>query len=189
MIGKRLLLVLALIILSAVSGWMLDTFSPPAKKVEQPLRHDPDYYMDDFNAITMNVSGDPRYSLQAKRLNHYPDDDTTELNRPHLEIHQEDASLWKIDADRGWISSDGELILLLGGVHIHRSSSMDARTYSLNTEELRVRPDDEYAETDKHVTIKSGRDTTEAVGMRAYIKEGKLQFLSKAQGRYEPSKR
>ena len=50
---------------------------------------------------------------------------------------------------------------------------------------LRFHPDDEYAETDKHVKIKNGDSITEAVGMRAWLGEGRIQFLSRTRGKYE----
>jgi len=185
---KRLLLVLGLILVSGLVGWLMEGVGPRRPPSEEELRHDPDYYMEKFTVTAMNSAGQPRYRLDGDHMQHYPDDDTTELTKPHIEIYAEAAPPWYIDAERGWVSADGELVLLLGGVLARQEDTAAKRTTTLTSDELRIRPNDEYAETDKPVTLKSGPNIVEAIGMRAYIREGRLQLLSNARGKYEPAR-
>lgn len=183
--ARRILAILLIIIVSGLSGLFLDSVTPDKDKEDEKLRHDPDYYLTDFTVTTMGENGKPKHILAAKRMNHYPDDDTTELLKPHIEIYRIKEPRWNIDSKRGWVSSDGKLVLLLGNVHVRRKGSATNEPVNLWTEELRFHPDDEYAETDKHVRIKNGDSITEAVGMRAYLGEGRIQFLSRTRGSYE----
>ena len=49
---------------------------------------------------------------------------------------------------------------------------------SIITSEVKILTDEEYAETEKPATI-SGKDTTvNATGVRAWLREGRLQLLS-----------
>lgn len=185
MTAKRLLLLLLIVLLSGLSGWLLDNLTDQEKEKEDLPRHDPDFFMENFTVTAMNTTGTPRYKLSADKMKHYPDDDTSELNRPHITIFRIDTPPWIIDADRGWASANGELVLLIGNVRVNREASASTRAMSLTTEELRLRPNDDYAETDKPVTIVSGKDITRAIGMRAYLKEGRLQLLSSARGKYD----
>ncbi|MDH5191934.1 MAG: LPS export ABC transporter periplasmic protein LptC [Gammaproteobacteria bacterium] len=183
--ARRILAILLIIIVSGLSGLFLDSVTPDKEKEEKKLRHDPDYYVIDFTVTTMGENGKPKHLLVAERMNHYPDDDTTELLKPHMEIYRIKEPAWHIDSNRGWVSSDGKLVLLLGKVHIRRKGSKTNEPVNLWTEELRFHPDDEYAETDKHVKIKNGNSITEATGMRAWLGEGRIQFLSRTRGSYE----
>jgi len=185
---KRLLLVLGLILLSGIAGWLMEDVGSRRPAGEEELRHDPDYYMEKFTVTAMNDAGQPRYRLDGEYMQHYPDDDTTELTKPHIEIYAEAGPPWYIDAERGWVSADGELVLLLGGVVARQENPDTKRTRILSSDELRVRPNDEYAETDKPVTLTSGPNIVQAIGMRAYIGEGRLQLLSNARGKYEPAR-
>lgn len=185
MTAKRLLLLLLIVLLSGLSGWLLDNLTEQDKEKQARPRHDPDFFMENFTVTAMNTTGTPRYKLSADKMKHYPDDDTSELSRPHIIVFRAQTPPWIIDANRGWISANGELVLLIGNVKVNRKASAETRAMSLTTEELRLRPNDDYAETDKAVTIVSGKDVTRAIGMRAYLKEGRLQLLSSARGKYD----
>ena len=186
--ARRLLAIALIIVISGLSGLFLDTFKTPDEPVEEKLRHDPDYYVKDFSVTTMGENGKPKHLLVATQMDHYPDDDTTGLLKPRMEIYRTPEPQWDINSERGWVSSDGKLVLLLGDVRIKRKGSATNEPVNLWTEELRYRPEDQYAETDKHVKIKNGDSITEAVGMRAWLNEGKIQFLSRTKGSYETSR-
>ncbi len=54
----------------------------------------------------------------------------------------------------------------------------------LMTEDLLVRPDKKYAETDNDVHLQDNSGTTHAKGMKADIEKSKIQFLSSVKGAY-----
>ncbi len=81
-------------------------------------RHDPDYYIENFTAIGMDENGQRRYVLEAERMVHYPDDDTALLDNPHVIKYEEGVPPQHTYSDSGWISSDGNEILLTGNVRV-----------------------------------------------------------------------
>ena len=81
-------------------------------------RHDPDYYIENFTATGMNELGQRAYVLQAERMAHFPDDGSALLDNPHLIEYSNDAAPRHTYADSGWLSGNGEDLLLEGNVKI-----------------------------------------------------------------------
>jgi lipopolysaccharide export system protein LptC len=81
-------------------------------------RHDPDYYVENFTATGMDENGRRKYVLEAERLVHYPDDDTALLDKPHVIKYEEGSPPQHTYADSGWVSSDGNEVLLTGNVRV-----------------------------------------------------------------------
>ncbi|MEW6354426.1 MAG: LPS export ABC transporter periplasmic protein LptC [Pseudomonadota bacterium] len=183
---RRTLAILSVLLaLAALSQWLrtLDDFAPPAVRIS----HDPDYTMEDFTVTAMGVTGKPEHRLQAAYMAHYPDDMTTEFTQPHITVYRSDGSApWHIHAERGWMAADHKFILLRGDVLIENPDAPPLRVVRLTTRELRVLADEEYAETDQPVTIRSKTGVTKGVGMKAYLKDGRLQLLSQVRGSYAP---
>ena len=93
---------------------------------------------------------------------------------------------WEVRATEGWLSVADELLLLKGDVRIERRPGPDNGAVEIVTDELKVLLDKEYAETDRPVTIKHQQGVTEAVGMNASLREGRLQLLNQVRGIYVP---
>jgi lipopolysaccharide export system protein LptC len=55
---------------------------------------------------------------------------------------------------------------------------------TLLTRDLTIYPQREYAETGAAVTITSGRNEMQAVGMRLDLSDGRLELLSETKGKY-----
>lgn len=53
------------------------------------LRHDPDYYIENFTATGLDKNGKRRFVIKAKRMAHFPDDDTALLDYPQITQYQE----------------------------------------------------------------------------------------------------
>jgi len=81
-------------------------------------RHDPDYYIENFTATGMDENGQRRYVLEAERLVHFPDDDTALLDNPHVIQYEDGAPPRHTYSESGWISSDGNEVLLTGNVRV-----------------------------------------------------------------------
>ncbi len=182
---KRVASLLLLVAAAVFSAWLLDRLdesAPPRHKAE---RHDPDYYMVDFVRTQMGLRGLPKNKLRADYMVHYPDDDTIELLRPNLEIYRDQQAPWHVLAERGWLSSDNEVVYLYGEVRIWRNSPDGERQLELITSDLKVLPKDEYAETAKAVTLLGPNTRYEAVGMRMQLGKGRLELLNEVKSRYE----
>jgi lipopolysaccharide export system protein LptC len=118
MIGRRKLAVI-LVISAGVSYWILQALTEDEEISIRELAHYPDYYMHDFTTLTMDIEGKPKNRLTAEYMAHYPDDNTSELNQPRMEIFQESKPPIYVRSDKGWVTSDNEVILLSGNVYLY----------------------------------------------------------------------
>ena len=90
MFNERWKLALILIIVAGFSYWALEKLTEDSATKLSKLAHYPDYYMENFTTLTMNQDGTPKNRLNARYMAHYPDDNTSELHNPELEIFRLD---------------------------------------------------------------------------------------------------
>ena len=174
-----------LLALAAGSWWLRQGEEDTTPRQAHPA-HTPDYWIDGLSARTMDAQGRPRRLLQAESMRHFPDDDSTELTRPELTLLEAEGPPWRIRSELGWVSPDGELVLLQGEVHIERSGDGEARPLHLVTRDLRVQPKDEYAETEQAVRIDSGPHWLESNGLQAWLREPvRIKLLADVRGHYD----
>lgn len=176
-----------LLVAAAVSWWLVQYEGPAVRPVAKSGPREIDYYITGLDVTRMTGAGQPAHRLRADHLRHFTDDDTTELQRPHLTVFQGEAPPWEIDSERAWISADGSLVLLSGEVLIERAGDAGTRPMRMLTRELRVQPHEDYAETDEKVRVESEADWLDAVGMQAWLRPpSRLKFLSQVKAYHVP---
>lgn len=79
-------------------------------------RHDPDYYIENFVATGLDKNGQRRFVIKAKRMAHFPDDDTALFDNPHIIQYEEGFAPRHTSADSGWMNSSGDEVLMTGNV-------------------------------------------------------------------------
>ena len=181
MFNSRWKLAFTLIIVAGLSYWLLDMLIIDDKEALAKLAHHPDYYMENFNTLKMNKEGTPKNHLSASYMAHYPDDNTTELDYPELKIFRENKLPINVRADKGWVTSSNEVILLTGNVHLYQLNDSGEMSLELMTKDARILIDKKYAETNKPTTLISKNSTTNSTGMRIYLEEQRMEFLSDVQ--------
>ena len=178
MFTGRWKLALLLAIIASVSYWVLDKLNEDDVTQLSKLAHYPDYYMENFTTLTMNQDGTPKNRLNATYLAHYPDDNTSELHEPQLEMFRQDKPPIIVKSDKGWVTSNNDVILLSGNVYLHQNDANGNPKLELITEDARILVGEKYAETDKATTLISKKSVTTAIGMRAYLQEQRMEFLN-----------
>lgn len=182
---RKLIALLLLLLVVGGSWWLAERSKKPAGR-EPALAHTPDFYLEGFSATVMGRSGRPEQRLVAERMTHYPDDDSTELNEPTLTLFDAEKPPWQVNSERGWLSGDGELLLLQGEVRIDRNSAPGIRPMHLVTRDLRVQPRQNYLETDAPVSAVSNSSRLAADGMQAWFNQPvRLKLLANVRGYYE----
>jgi lipopolysaccharide export system protein LptC len=96
-------LVLA-ILLALVTFWINLTVEEQGPKIDGSNRHDPDYTMNNFVTTQTEPSGKLSYVLAAAEMLHYPDDDSTVLQRPRFTHFSTNKPYTQIEALRGYKS-------------------------------------------------------------------------------------
>ena len=180
--------------LAALTYWLDAQVQPSAARRDGSTRHDPDLFLVNFRAVSFDENGKPRESLAATRGHHFPDDETSELTKPHIRITQADKPPFEVTAERAKISGDREHAYFTGHVVARREAEDPAATkgreaagpLTLETEYLHVIPKADRAETDKAVTIREPRGIIEAVGLDLDNKTKTLKLRSKVTGSFMP---
>ena len=195
MMGHRLLeflrawsALLPLLALLAGTYWLNQQVLPLPPVPDYKARHDPDYIVNNFSAVTLGTEGTPRFLLAAQQMEHYPDDDTTHLSAPRFTNPYRDKPPVRISADHGEVSHNGEEVFLHDDVLVLRDASATQGEMKITTSYLHVVPDDETADTDRPVTITDARGVTTAVGMKLDSKARVLKLLSRVRSQYEAQK-
>lgn len=187
-LGRGPLVAVALLALAAGSWWLTqgqDADTTPSGQADEGRQ--PDYYVKGLALTTTDQDGNPTRSLSAAELRHFLQDESTELVQAALIIHTGSGTPWQIQAASGWVSADGELVLLKGPVTLNREGGPDNRPLSLETRDLRIQPREGYAETEEKVTVISDQDRVEAVGLQAWLKRPtRIKFLAQVKGRHVP---
>ncbi len=176
---------LPLLLLLAATYW-LNQQVQPLPQIQSQQRHDIDYYVDNFSAVTLNQEGQPRFILAAEKLWHYPDDDTTHLQMPHLTSLYPDRPPTLTSSQTGMLSSKGDEVFLYDEVRIVRPASPGFIEQNFATDYLHVIPDRDWAETDQAVVMTNPYNVIRAVGMQLDNKARTAKLLSRVRATHEP---
>lgn len=147
----------------------------------------PDYIVEGLQAVTLDQRGEPARRLDAVRLRHYPDDGSSELDEPVLQVHSDDAPPWQARARLAWINAAGDELLLEQDVRLDRDATADSAAIELRTSELLVLPEVDYAETSRFVMVERGPDWLTATdGLRAWLGEStRIQLFGRVRALIE----
>jgi lipopolysaccharide export system protein LptC len=175
-----------LALLALLTFWIERTVQQSPPKQDGSNRHDPDYILNNFVTTKTDINGDLRYRLIAEEMKHFPDDDSTELKKPHFTRYEINKPYTKIEGDRGLVSSDGENIQFMDNVKVVRQAFQDKGEMVLLTEYLNIIPDKDLATTDRPVVITQAPKTViHGTGMIYNKKEKTLKLLSRVKVHYE----
>ncbi|WP_457676707.1 LPS export ABC transporter periplasmic protein LptC [Thiolapillus sp.] len=181
----RIWLLLLLLGLLAITWWASRPDPSPAVPDDSANAEIQDYFVDGLILRQFDTSGRLSHRLLAQDMQHYRDSGLTRLTAPRYLLYQEGLPLWRIQADRGTLSSDQTLLKLLGKTIIEREADAIHPAMRLVTADLRIYPQKEYAETDEAVTVTSEQNWIESTGMQAWFQApGKILFPAQTRAHY-----
>lgn len=163
-----------------VAVWWLQHQDEAGFTVKRDIRRI-DYYMKDFVATEMGPDGAPVRRIEAAALTHYTDDGGSEMVGPKVWLFRPDGEVWYLEAES---ASDSDRKLLLKGKVLMNREGVPERALVVETQDLWIHPDNEYAESAETVTIKTPFGVTRAKGVRVDLKAGRVQLLAAVQGEY-----
>lgn len=151
----------------------------------------PQSYLIDVETVQYNTNGEVDYSFKAEKVSYFQPnpkrktgDDYTLILAPRIEMFDADNPPWHVTAEHGKSDAQGAQIKLWGNVRVWRTDEK-GQISELSTTQLVVKPKAQYAETDKPVMISSANGKANAVGMKAYLKQQRIQLLSNVRGVHE----
>ena len=137
---EKSFVIVAFLLFAALAAWLESSSEPQQQKNEENSaeNRDPDYYIENFVASGLDSSG-RQYVLEALRLVHFPHDDTSLVEQPHIIQYSDEAGPRHVYADSGLISADGTEILLRGSVKVIESKSDSRAGNVTTTDRMRVK--------------------------------------------------
>jgi lipopolysaccharide export system protein LptC len=154
--------------------------SPPALR-----RHDPDYVVTKFVTTTYNRDGAVETVMEAERMVHYPDDDTTELFAPRVVQAKPPHPRFSVRAERGQLSRDGDEIFLYGDVLLVRDAVADRPEARMMTDFLHILRDRSLVRSDRDVKIVEGGRSLSGRGMEYNNETRELVLRSDVHARFD----
>ncbi len=172
--------------IALITFWIGRSVQPELPKIDGSSRHDPDYIMKNFVTTQTDVNGHLRYKLAAIEMRHFPDDDTTELQRPRYTQFTIDKPYTQVEGLRGYVSSDGEEVQLVDNVKVTRQAFNGKGEMTVETDYLNIRPNEELVRTQSPVVIRQAPKTViYATGMVYDKKKNTVTLLKKVRAHYE----
>ncbi len=152
----------------------------------------PQVFMTNVDTRDFDAAGTLHYQLKTPLIRHYQinekssEKDYTLFDLPQI-VFLGDAQkpAWYMTAQSGRSDNNGELFTLNTDVLVQQASQSQG-IVSIKTSELRLNTREQFAETDKAVTMRSAKTQLETTGLRAYIKQDRIELLSHVTGTYEP---
>ena len=177
-----------LAILAALTFWLDRVIESGTRDIVGPSRSDPDYIVQNISARSLDETGKIRHTLDAAKMVHYPDDDSTLLTQPKLVSYGAAQAPVTITSNQGVVSSKGEHVYFQDNVRVARAPYGNQSELVMRTSFLHVIPDAHLAKTDRHVTIINDAAVVTAVGLELNTESQELKLLSNVQSTYDPTK-
>ena len=180
------LAVLALLV--GLTLWLNQLVQAPAARADGKQRHDPDLMVEKFNARKLGEDGRVLYTLAAKKMVHYPDDDSALLESLTLESFEPKQPRMTITADNGRLEQGGDRVLIEGNVVVVREADARNGPVRLTTDKLLVLPDTGIARTTSEVKMESPTGRALAAGLELDNKARTLK-LDRVRATFNPPPR
>ena len=165
-IWRTLLRLMPLILmgtLTLVTFWLVKKNTPEEKSAIERVRlHEPDYTIKDGALSALNELGDTKYRVLGKKVTHYDDDASIDIEVPRMRLFQPEKSPVTVKADTGHVDGDLTILDLMDNAEIFRppqaaSATEPARPRMLaRSSYFKVLINDDIIETDKPITLEQG---------------------------------
>lgn len=148
-------------------------------------RHDPDYLVTNFTTTTYNSDGHADTILAAAQMQHYPDDDSTEVTAPRVVQSKPEQPRLTVNADRGKISREGDEIFLYDHVLLVREADAAEPAARMTTSFLHILRDRALVRTDREVFFEQEGRALTGRGMEYHTDTRELFLHADVRARFE----
>ncbi|WP_049723622.1 LPS export ABC transporter periplasmic protein LptC [Gilvimarinus polysaccharolyticus] len=146
----------------------------------------PQSYMKGIVDRTYDNAGKLKHKMIARSAQSFSDGTVSnnKVEQPEVTIYrQANAAPWQLSAKQG--TSYAGTITLQDDV-LARNEQDRYGLITLTTAKLTIDTEQQFAHTDKPVTMRSERGTTRAVGLNAELDNGRIELLSEVKATYAP---
>jgi lipopolysaccharide export system protein LptC len=177
----------ALALLVGLTLWLNQLVQPQGARGDGSKRHDPDLMVENFNARKLDEAGLVRYTLVARKMVHYPDDDSALLEAVRLEAFEPRQPKMTITADHGRLEQGGDRVWIEGNVVVVREADAKLGASRVTTEKMLVLPDEGIARSEAEVRMDGPDGVARAAGLVLNNKTRTLE-LQRVQATIKPKR-
>jgi lipopolysaccharide export system protein LptC len=149
--------------LTLVTFWLVKKNTPAEKSAIERVRlHESDYTISNGALSALNESGDTKYRVLGKKVIHYDDDASIDIETPRIRLFPPEKSPVTVKADKGHLDGDLTILDLIDNAEIFRpqqaaSASEPARPRMLaRSSYFKALINDDIIKTDKPITLEQG---------------------------------
>ena len=175
--------VLALLV--GLTAWLDQLVQPAAPRADGKGRHDPDLVVENFSARKLGPDGRVLYTLAARKMVHYPDDNSSLLDALAFDAYEPRQPRVAITADRGRLESGTDRVWVEGNVLVRREAAEKIEPLQLATDRVLILPDEGVARTKSDVRIESPSGHAVAAGF-LLDNRARTLMLEKVLATYKP---
>jgi lipopolysaccharide export system protein LptC len=180
---SRWLIGLILVILAVATTILLRSLEKTEKVTTSGLSL-PDYTLEEFKTVRLDPQGHLQEQLTAQKMVHYTDR-STELTTLEIIFYRQGKTYWTVQAERGRISAEGHEMWLQGNTILWWDGRLEQGRVEIISQDIYLRLDQEYAETQAPTTIHNRHTKTQALGAKVFLPNKRIELLSKVRGSYE----
>lgn len=181
---KRFISLIIISALALLSWWFQDIWKEAPIIQPEKDEHFPDYFMENFTLTNMDITGKPSYILRASKMQHYSDNNSSELEQPRIQFLGEKSD-WSITAEHALILENDNQIQLRNNVQLSRNASAEQAPMTIDTEYLSINTSTEVAETQYLAQVSSKGLSMTSKGLVYDSRNGILKLVSEVKGVYE----
>lgn len=166
----RLPTIASIIILSllVVGTWVAADYTERAISLDAPSRatHEPDTWARNVIIVRTDASGTAVSRLEGDYLEHYPDDDSYEIQRPRAFNMQPDTPLTLATARTATVLEQGARIVMKGDAVLIRLGDNERDPLNITSEEIVLLSEEDVAYTELPAIAVNGLSRLSGTGMR-----------------------
>ena len=174
-----------LVILAALSYWLGVVAEADPVDIGGRFRHDPDTIIRQFNGISYDAQGNRKAGLIGTELKHYPDDESSIIQKPFLRRFSINSEASTVTANQAIVNSDGSEVDLTGDVKAFRPAQGGKAAITLTAPHMLVLVDEERARTPGFARIQQGSSWISGTGFDADNVTQVFNFHSNVTGSYK----
>ena len=159
----RLMPLLLMGTLTLVTFWLVKKNTPVEKSAIERVRlHEPDYTINNGALSALNESGVTKYRVLGKKVIHYDDDASIDIETPRIRLFPPGKSPITVKADKGHLDGDITILDLIDNAEIFRPPQAASATESARPRMLarssyfKVLINDDIIQTNKPIRLEQG---------------------------------
>lgn len=177
----------ALALLVALTVWLDMLVQPGVARADGTKRHDPDLIVENFSARKLGEDGRVLYTLAARKMVHYPDDDSSHLESLAFDAYEPRQPRVAITAERGRLEAGGDRVWVEGNVRVRRDAADKSEPLTLATDNVLLLPDAGIARSQSDVALDSPSAQATGTGFELNNRDRTLR-LNRVRAVFKPPK-